>query len=129
MKKTLKALFLIIAVIIIIAGCFAAYMTIGLKSGANLKINDVDISNIKDGEYYGNYKNGRWSNEVKVIVKDHKIKDINFTKDVTFSDGEVKQKLIKQVIDKQSLNVDAVSGATVTTKTYLKSIENALNNK
>ena len=34
--------------------------------------------------------------------------------------------LLPKVISKQNTTVDAVSGATVTSKAYLKSIENAL---
>ena len=36
------------------------------------------------------------------------------------------EKVFQQVKERQSLQIDTVSGATVSTKTILKSIENAL---
>ncbi len=39
---------------------------------------------------------------------------------------EVSLKLFEEVKTEQSLQVDTVSGATVSTKAYLKAIENAL---
>ncbi|NLJ39781.1 MAG: FMN-binding protein [Candidatus Atribacteria bacterium] len=40
--------------------------------------------------------------------------------------GELSKKLFDQIIQKQSLQVDTVSNATVTCNAYLKAIENAL---
>lgn len=129
MNGILKVILIIIGVIILLIGSFAFYLTRGLKNGLSLQINDVDLSKIKDGEYTGEYDGGRWSNKVDVTVKDHKISGIKYIKDVVFSMKPVQDKIISEVQDKQSLTVDAVSGATVTCKAYLKSIENALDNK
>ena len=41
---------------------------------------------------------------------------------------DVEDELINNVIKNQSLDVDVVSGATVSSKAILKAIENALNN-
>jgi uncharacterized protein with FMN-binding domain len=84
------------------------------------------VSSTVDGTYTGKYDGGRWSNELSVTVKDHKITKIDVVKDVTFPKPEWTDQLFKEVIEKQSVDVDVVSGATVTSKAYLKSIENAL---
>ena len=42
-------------------------------------------------------------------------------------DDEFLNNLYSKVIEKQSLEIDVTSGATLTTKAYLKSIENAYN--
>lgn len=34
--------------------------------------------------------------------------------------------LVSRVIDKQSIQVDGISGATITSNTFLKAVENAL---
>jgi len=47
-------------------------------------------------------------------------------KTVTIDDPEMTSTIINNVIKNQSTTVDTVSGATVTSKAYLKSIENAL---
>ncbi len=95
-------------------------------SGSNLAINDVKLSALKDGSYIGKYKAGRWTNEVSVIVKDHKITKIDLVKDVLFPKPEVTKELFNKVIEKQLVPVDAISGSTITSKAYLKSIESAL---
>ena len=92
----------------------------------NLEINEVNLTSISDGIYNGKYNAGRWSNEINVTIKEHKIIKIDVVKDVSFSIQEVTKAIISKVLDKQNTNVEVISGATVTSKAYLKSIENAL---
>lgn len=127
MKKLLKVIFIVflIFMLAVIGGAF--YLTRGLSEGSKLTINEIKPSLLSDGSYNGSYNSGRWSNKLKVTVKDGKITEIQVVKDVTFPESECTVELFKKVIEKQSTKVDAVSGATVTSKAYLKSIENALN--
>ena len=129
MKKFFKILITIIVLIGIIMGVGGFFATKGLEAGKNVVINGINVSITKDGVYDGKYQAGRWSNEVKVTVKDKKITDIKIVKDVKFVDAKVRENLFKEVIQKQDTKVNVVSGATVTTKAYLKSIENAFANK
>lgn len=126
MKKILKILAIIVIVIIVLIVCFGIFVTRGLESGGNLVINNVNLSTLNDDIYIGEYDGGRWSNEVEVTIKNHKIININIINDVTFPMEEVKVSLFNNVIEKQNLDVDIMTGATVTCKAYLKSIENAL---
>jgi uncharacterized protein with FMN-binding domain len=82
---------------------------------------------VPDGTYTGSFSGGRWSNTVKVTVRDHKITDIKIVKDIEFKSAKVPSELFQRVEQAQSLQVDTVTGATVTSKAYLKAIENALN--
>lgn len=125
MRIFLKILLSIIAISIMVGGCGIFYITRGLDTGEKVVIEDINLSSVNDGIYKGKYNAGRWSNEVNVTVKDHKITKIDVVKDVTISKQEVKEEIIKNVIEKQNTNVDVVSGATVTSKAYLKSMENA----
>lgn len=129
MNSVVKVILIVIGIIVLLIGSFAIYLTYGLKKGLNVRINDIDLSAVRDGEYTGVYNSGRWSNKVNVTVKDHKITGIKYIKDVVFSMKPVQDKVISDVEEKQSLKIDAISGATVTSKAYLKSIENALNHK
>ena len=63
---------------------------------------------------------------MEVTIEGYKITDIKVIKDFGISIPEFSQKLIESVKEKQSLNIDAISQATINTKAYLKSIENAL---
>ncbi|HWQ51683.1 MAG TPA: FMN-binding protein, partial [Terriglobales bacterium] len=70
--------------------------------------------------------NGRWANELAVTVQGGKITDIKVVKDVQFGTAEVSGEVFRRVIERQNVTIDVVAQATVTTKAYLKSIENAL---
>ena len=126
MKKAMIIILSILGVLIVVGAGGVFYITNGLEAGENLAINPVDLTAIEDGTYAGVYQAGRWSNEVAVSVADHQIANIAVVKTVTIDDPELTSTIINNVIKNQSTTVDTVSGATVTSKAYLKSIENAL---
>jgi len=109
-------------ILIILAGMFF-FVTNGLSEGVKVPINGIDLSNVPDGSYTGVYDFKRWSNTVVVHVKDHQIMDINLEKDMLGAEAD---EIIRRVIAAQDTRVDTISGATVTSKAYLKAIENAL---
>jgi uncharacterized protein with FMN-binding domain len=122
-RKFLIAGGVILAVLI---GLFIG-VTNGLSEGADVALSGVDLSGMEDGSYTGAYDFKRWSNTVVVHIKDSRITEIVIEQDViaagiTNCSGEV----FRRVIEAQDTKVDAVSGATVTSKAYLKAIENAL---
>jgi len=125
-KKAMIIVGCIVGVFVVIIGSGLLYITSGLKTGENLGINAVDLTQIQDGTYPGSYEGGRWTNAVAVTVSDKKITQINVVKTVNFDNPEVTDTIFKAVIEKQNTTADTVSGATVTSKAYLKSIENAL---
>lgn len=126
MKKGLIIAVIVFVVLIAVAVSGVLLIRSGIEEGSKLVINDIDLSAVKDGTYIGKYEAGRWTNEVSVTVKDHKIISIDIIKDVLISKPEVSEDLTAKVIERQNTNVDIVSGATVTSKAYLKAIENAL---
>lgn len=126
MKKAMIVILSILGVLVLVGAGGVFYITNGLEAGENLAINPVDLTAIEDGTYAGVYQAGRWSNEVAVSVADHQIANIAVVKTVTIDDPELTSTIINNVIKNQSTTVDTVSGATVTSKAYLKSIENAL---
>jgi uncharacterized protein with FMN-binding domain len=121
-----KAMIIILGVLVLVGAGGFFYLTSGLESGENLAINPVDLQKIEDGTYAGVYESGRWTNEVAVSVANHQITSIDVVKSVTMESPDVTSTIINQVIKIQNTTVDTVSGATVTSKAYLKSIENAL---
>jgi uncharacterized protein with FMN-binding domain len=128
MKKFLKILITIIAVLFLLIIGTGIFFNIGLKAGAKMQINNINLSSIGDGSYTGKYSSGRFTNELKVTVKDHKIVKIEVVKDVLVSKPELNEELFTKIIDTQNVKVDTITGATVTCNAYLKAIENALNN-
>ena len=114
------------AVIVILIGMFLA-VTNGLKEGADATLRGIDLSDIPDGSYTGAYDFKRWSNTVVVHIKDRRIIGIDIEKDVFGAEiTNCSAEIISRVIGAQDTKVDAVSRATVTSKAYLKAIEDAL---
>jgi uncharacterized protein with FMN-binding domain len=126
MKLLLKIVLSLFIIFILASGSGAFFLSRGLEAGKALEINSVNLSDLSDGAYSGTYKGGRWTNEVSVTVKDHRITGIEIVKDVLFPKPEVTAELVNKVLEKQNPNIDVLSGSTVTCKAYLKSIESAL---
>ena len=102
-----------------------------------MMIGDVDFSNLKDGVYIGEYKGTKGhlrDATVEVSISSGQIVTIRILKGAIDKDGNpiIINKsmsiidLYQNVIQEQSLQVDVVSGATLTSKAHLKALENAL---
>lgn len=97
-----------------------------VKAVRSMPINHVDLGKVKDGEYVGGFSYGGFAYEVSVKVADHQIKDIVIVKNRTANHAKMAEAVVKQILDRQTNDVDAVSGATTTSKALLKAVENAL---
>lgn len=104
------------------------------EEAMNVKIQNIDFNELKKGEYTGYYAGGMYGwreNECRVIV-DSVSKDssrviiIELIRTVEDRPQSFFDELYQRVVDKQSLQVDVISGATLTSKAHLKSIEDAL---
>ncbi len=126
MKLFLKIVLCIILVFVVAVGSLGLYITRGLKEGQDLAINPISAAQLADGKYEGSYGKGRWQNEVSVTIKDNRITQIDILKSVLFEKPEVSKGLFDKVIEKQNTTVDVMTGATVTSKAYLKAVEDAL---
>ncbi len=126
MKRTIKVLVLILLILIAAGTGGIMFLASGLEDGEAITIMDVQTDSLSDGEFVGTYENKRWDNKVKVKIESGTITDVEIIDTVMFEKPEVTEALISQVLDKQSLEIDGVAGATVTVNAYLKAIENAL---
>jgi len=126
LARILTVLGILFAVFLIISIGAALLLIRGLNETQALSINPVTAAKLADGTYDGHYGDGRWANQLAVTVKGGRITDIQVRKTVVFEKPEVTTDLISRVIQAQKADVDIVSGATATSKAYLKSIEDAL---
>ena len=124
MKKGKKIIGGILLAVLIVGLALLFLATRGLEEGKALVIHDVDLQSLEDGTYQGEHEAGRWTNNVQVEVMDGEILSIQLLDG--FEMEKVKEEIYGKVIEHQSLEVDVVSGATVSSKAYLKAIENAL---
>lgn len=135
-----KALWILIIIIAIIAAVFTIITFVDAPSRheiQNLVIGSIDFNKLQDGTYIGEY-NGIKSNirdtQLEVTILEGKITNIKILKGAIDKNG-VPSKLtgglsVKDLFDSveksKSFDVDTISGATLTAKTHLKALENAL---
>jgi len=103
----------------------------------NMVIADVDFKKLRDGIYTGAYhgtKDNFRDAAVEVTVASGAVTKIRVTGGVLAGDKQTTEirkgltisNLFDEVIKSQSLQVDVISGATLTSKAHLKAVENAL---
>lgn len=120
MKKTLPYVFTV-AITLFIGFVIVAFVLRPQK----LDIGAVDLDTVSDGEYVGVCQNKILFAVVKVKVQNHKIIDVEVIEHKASYMEQAKQ-IAENVCGEQALDVDAISGATLTSNTVLKAIENAL---
>lgn len=111
----------VVLVLMVVAGIYSWRF---LSATRKITIEDVDISRVPDGEYPGDFKVFHVSAGVSVTVRDGEITRITLTGGD--ANRQQMEEVIDRVVDRQTLQVDTVSGATVSSKAVLKAIENAL---
>jgi uncharacterized protein with FMN-binding domain len=91
---------------------------------------ELDPASAADGEHSGSfsYGEGDFAVTVAVVVEvaDGRIVSIAVTENEDRSHPQSAEAVLPRVIAEQSLSVDAVSGATTTSKALLKAVEDAL---
>lgn len=129
-RKSLKILIIFAVIIVILAA--AAFLIINqleknLDNLNNIQISNTDLSGIPDGTYRGSYKSFPVEAEVEVTVLNGKFDCIRILNN-TNGQGQLAETIIGRVVRAQSLDVDAVSGATLSSRVILLAIDDALKN-
>jgi len=99
------------------------------EEARSLPLDKVDFSRLQDGVYEGSYEGGmyKWrANSVKVTVAAGEVSRIEPISGIEDQGKVPTRELFERVIAEQTLQVDTISGATLTSKAYLQSVENAL---
>jgi len=94
-----------------------------------MEIRDINIEWIKDGIYKGKFNYGigmGFTYEVQTTVKNHKIVEIDILKNKNTRYAKMAEEVTDRIIEAQNPNVDAISGATATSKALMKAVENSL---
>lgn len=129
-KKLKKGLLWGLMALVIIIGIFFIGLQSKLKE-INNEVNNIDIKNIEltsleEGIYQGEcYIDEFLGASIEVLVENGKIESINIL-DHKYGKGKKAEAIVDTVIERQSLEVDAIAGATGSSKTILKAIQNAL---
>ena len=125
-KKIISVIILLLLLIGLICG--AVY----LKKVADYKravvettIGEIDIADVSDGIYIGEYDVNFIYAKVEVTVEDGEIVSINILEH-RHERGKAAEKVIEKIIEEQKIDVDAISGATNSSTVIKKAVENAL---
>ena len=130
MKISRKRIFLFTTILLFLIGLIftAAY----LKSVADYKkavkeitFSDIDISNIPNGVYVGEYDVDFVYAKVEVTVQNGMVTNIDILEHKN-GRGKPAAIVVDRIIEEQKIDVDAVSGATNSSTVIKKAIENAL---
>lgn len=117
--------------------CFQVADAPSRRETRELTFSDVKFKNLVDGTYIGEFK-GEKSRlrdaKVEVTISGGEITDIAILKGAVDKEGKPAKltggrdidDLFNTAIQAQTLQVDVVSGATLTSKAHLKALENAL---
>lgn len=134
LRKQLKKNWFVIhrGAAIIIIGCLCVHVYFGISSLNHYKerisditLQDVDLSQVEDGSYVGEYDAGYVYAKVKVVIKDGAIDKIELLEHRT-EKGKSAESVVEQMYQQQTLKVDAVSSATNSSKVIMKAAENAV---
>jgi uncharacterized protein with FMN-binding domain len=107
------------------AASFFIFACKNLEKIDRLTIEDITVSAVKDGDYQGSQNYFPVTAKVVVSVKDGRITNIKLLAH-QHGKGYGADAIVERVLTKQSLMVDAVSGASYSSKVVLKAIESAL---
>lgn len=124
--KTWKKILLII-VLVFVAGFIAlyAFMSSVIRKSDSLPRGDVDLTQVVDGIYEGSADNGLVAVDVTVTVTDHQLTAIDITRHRE-GRGEKAEAITADMIEQNAVDVDSISGATMSSEVIKSAVYNAL---
>jgi len=126
MKKGLKVLLIILgSIVVIVVGAILLMKNSADKALASIVYEDVDMNQTKDGTYCGEADARMVYVKVAVTVENHAIKNIDIIEHNN-GRGAKAESITNTIIDKNSYDVEVISGATLSSKTILSAVSKAL---
>ena len=89
---------------------------------------EINISDISDGVYIGEYDVNFIYAKVEVTVQNGEITNINIL-EYRHERGKTAEVITDSIVDEQKIDVDAISGATNSSTVIKKAVENALKSR
>ncbi|MCY6957230.1 FMN-binding protein [Clostridium brassicae] len=124
MKRVIKILGIVFLTLCIVMSI--AFFYIKSIKVPEIPVVNVDLKNVSDGSYTGEYFANPVKAVVKVQVKNNKIVNIIIMEHKNGM-GKNAEKIIDKIISKQSLDVDSISGSTLSSNVIRKAVEVAIN--
>jgi uncharacterized protein with FMN-binding domain len=91
----------------------------------SIVVTNPDLQRIADGTYRGNSRVGPVRVTLEVVIKNNTISAIDLIRHFN-GRGKAAEAIVPRIIEAQSLEVDVISGATVSSRAIQKAVEDAL---
>jgi uncharacterized protein with FMN-binding domain len=124
-KKVLTGLGIPVVIIVILGIAYSLRFRQMVKRIDSVIIEDIDLKQIADGMYAGEFEDFLVKAQLEVTVQDHRITNIRII-DQRSSGGHEALEIIDRIIKAQSPKVDVVSGATGSSRCIMIAVQNAL---
>lgn len=124
-KKLLKILVIVIGILIIGGGLFKIRYDRMVRVFREEEVGTVDLQQIEDGVYPGNFGDFLVSVTLDVTVSDNRITDIEIVEQHC-GPGYNAEETVDRILEAQSPYVDAVSGATGSSRCIMIAVYKAL---
>ena len=125
MKKVIRIAVIFICIVFIGVVGFKTWSAKLVKEAMELEDVAIDLSKVEDGTYEGHSELGPVIVDVKVTVKKGKITEIEIVNHQNGL-GQPANVIVDEMVDKNTYDVDAVSGATVSSEIIMNAVNNAL---
>ena len=112
--------------LLVVSAIFLLMGSINLNRLRSMKIHNYDLMAIKDGIYTGEFNDGGGLYIVEVKITGHRISEVKLTTERESVYIEYARPVTKRIMVNQTPDVDAITGATTTSKCIMKAAENAL---
>ena len=124
-----KAVLIVISALLVI-GLFAGGLYLKSISDYKAKVaaltfDEIDLTKVEDGVYEGQCDTGVVRVRVQVTIRNHQLESIELLEHEN-GRGTPAEAILDQMVQNQTTAVDAVSGATCSSKVIRKAVENAL---
>lgn len=125
MKKVIRIAVILLCIVFVGVVGFKTWSEKLVKEAMELEDVAIDLSKVEDGTYEGHSELGPVIVDVKVTVKKGKITEIEIVNHQNGL-GQPADVIVDEMVDKNTYDVDAVSGATVSSEIIMNAVNNAL---
>ena len=123
-NKRKKTVVILSMVALLLVGVFISADIYAKSATSKITFDIVDATGVADGVYVGEYAISPVVVSVEVTVQEEEITNIVILEHQAGLGGKA-ETIVNEILENQSLEVDAVSGATVNSTTIREAIENA----
>lgn len=117
MAKWASAVLVLMIYIVVLGGCASTHPK---------NIGKVNRSPLNDGVYEGRFQEGPVKVVAKVTISGQKINGIELIEHRNWMGGKAETVIVERIIAEQSTRVDAVSGATQSSRVIMNAVQGAL---